>query len=156
MSDLAWVVLAWAEYAVVLAVVAAAFVALAAGCGDPVAGYREAGSQAVEAELSSAGTVQLAGRAWLDGNLARPTVTVLLDDADRAAGKQVDSFGRLVPPGGAGSLRPEVSDALTAVADAVADTRIALHRDDRAAVRSALSDLGDAVDRAERLAVRLR
>jgi len=138
------------------ALVAAACLVLGAGCAEPVAGYREAASQAVESELGSAQTVQIAVSAWLGGKLTDPTAGVLVDDANRAISGAADSFGGIVPPQGARGLRPEVTDALTGLADAVADARIAVHRNDRPAARVAMADLDDAVEQAERLAVRLR
>jgi hypothetical protein len=136
--------------------VAAVLVLALPACADPVAAYREEGSQAVQAELSGAQTVRMSVEAWLAGDLSRGTALVLVDEAGEAVGAAESGFAEQLPPQGAGALRAAVTDALTAVADDVESARIALHLDDRASAAAAVAAIDESVAAARDLGVRLR
>jgi hypothetical protein len=134
--------------AAVLALVAGAVLA-ASGCatpeGDPSL-YRDEAVTTLQAAQSSATTVLIT----LDLRLRDRTFGRPADDTVSAAESSLSStagtFEALQPPRGADAVRDAATQLLSSAEDAVANARIAIRRDDRAAMRQARAPLRKAVD----------
>jgi hypothetical protein len=135
--------------------VAAALTALAAlaGCatpeGDPQA-YREEALSTLKAADSEVRTVRLT----LQLRLAQRTFVRAADDAITTAETSLSSaagtFTGLQPPRGADAVRDTADRLLSDAEDAVADGRIAVRRDDAAAMRQAYAEVSASASAIER------
>ncbi|MES0836917.1 hypothetical protein [Nocardiopsis tropica] len=142
----------------VLALVAVLLL-LVAGCTapTPTAGsYRDAVEQTVTDLLSAVGTGVLLVEIHRGDRAFSPYAETTAEDAEDAARSIADTFGTRQPPtAGSDALRAELSPLCDTAVNALADLRIALKRDDSAAVEAAgqtllavssgLSDLEDSL-----------
>lgn len=138
------------------AMVAATVVVFLAGCAAPPmdpATYRKEAASAAKATVSEARTVHLVSTGLLADRVSTPFAFVVIGDSDAALTSIIDGFADLEPsPTGVDDkLRSDTLDQLGKLADAVAAVRLAVHRDDRAAVTTAVKDLARVEDAVEKL-----
>ena len=141
----------------IAAVGAVALALLATGCGEPASAvYRDAAVKTLEGSVSEARTAELAARLWLEGSSTHAFASVSVDGGEQGVGSDTSWFDDQQPPTRRDDrTRSDTLDALDAVADGVTAVRVGLARDDRAAVRTAVTDLSSACQDAEDLAERL-
>ncbi|MFJ9554272.1 hypothetical protein ACIRPH_10665 [Nocardiopsis sp. NPDC101807] len=137
----------------------AALLLLVSGCTAPTPtadSYRDAAEQTVTDLLSAVGTGVLLVEIHRGGRAFSPYAETTAEDAEDAARSIADTFGTRQPPtAGSDALRAELSPLCDTAVNALADLRIALRRDDDAAVEAAgqtlltvsagLSDLEEAL-----------
>jgi hypothetical protein len=118
------------------------------GCVTPAldrGAYLENARSALESAVSETATATLALRARLDDRSTNPYADTVITDAEKALGPIEASFGGVDPPTSADDrLRDSTMDHLGAASDALASARVAVRRDDPAAMRAAADEL-DAV-----------
>jgi hypothetical protein len=136
----------------VAAIVAAAALTVS-GCatpeGDPSL-YRDEAVSTLSAAQSSVVTVRIV----LTTRLRDRTFGRAADDAVTTAETSLSStagtFEGLQPPRGADAVRQQATQLLSDAEDAVASARIAVRRDDRAAMRQALAGVAGVAARLDR------
>lgn len=85
----------------------------------------------------------LAAQLDLDGKMLHTATDTVVTDAENDAQSVLSSLGTVQPPDAASiQLRSRADDVLQNAASQLSDLRIALRRDDKPAMRSALADLG--------------
>jgi hypothetical protein len=135
-------------------------VLLVAGCVAPSTDSGAFRANAVAALASAVGearTAALALDARADDQATNPYADTVVTDSESAMGPIQDSFGNVDPPEPEDdALRDRVVEVLGDTADACAKARIAVRRDDPAAMRTAAGDLRELADRMEALGESLR
>jgi hypothetical protein len=125
-----------------------ALVLALAGCVTPAldhGAYVENAKAALQSALSETATARLAVRAHLDGQSTDAYADTVVTDSEKALAPIEASFGGVDPPVTSDdALRDSTLEHLGAASDALARARIAVRRDDPAALRAAEKALGDA------------
>lgn len=118
------------------------------GCVVPArdgAAYQEDASQSLQSATSAVRSAELALQSWLDGRMPGTSADVVVTDAEGALGPIDVAFGGVDPPSrDSDKVRSDVVGLLGDAEDALAQSRIAVRRDDPEGVRAAL----DALDKA--------
>ncbi|GAA1569042.1 hypothetical protein GCM10009789_23120 [Kribbella sancticallisti] len=139
------------------AAVAIGVLAGPAGCGDPDQQMLTEGARAAREAASEVRTARLAAQSLLDHKVWPQPATVVVTDAEQAIGTVASAFDQRQP--GTDESRQtydQYSDALVAAQDGVTELRIALHRDDLAAVAQQVDQLGRTADQLVRLGERAK
>jgi hypothetical protein len=133
---------------------------LLAGCVVPAANdaaYQEDASESLQSATSEVRTAELALQSWLDGRMQRTAANVVVTDAESAIEPIDVAFSGVDPPStGSDDVRKNVVDLLGDAQDALAQSRIALRRDDASGARAALAQLDKAADDIEAATERLK
>jgi hypothetical protein len=120
------------------------------GCVTPApdhGAYLENARGALESAVSETATAALAVRARLDDRSTNPYADTVVTDAEKALGPIEASFGGVDPPTRTDDqLRDSTMKHLGAAADALAAARVAVRRDDPAAMRAAVDELDAVTD----------
>lgn len=120
------------------------------GCVTPAldhGAYLENARGALESAVSETATAALAVQARLDDRSTNPYTDTVVTDAEKALGPIEASFGGVDPPTSVDDrLRDSTMDHLGAAADALAAARVAVRRDDPAALRAAVDELDAVTD----------
>lgn len=123
--------------------VAICLLATLVGCGDPDQKLQSEAARAARDAASEVRTARLAAQTLLDSKMWSPPAIVMVTDAEEAVGKVATGFSARQPETDRSRKTYDLySDALTAAEDGVTELRIALNRNDRAAVAAELEQLG--------------
>ncbi|HET9672231.1 MAG TPA: hypothetical protein VFQ40_05215 [Actinomycetota bacterium] len=132
----------------------AVVIAVGVSCSLPAldtADFRSKAAAAAEDAISQANSAILATRLRDRERLPAATVTVLLEDVERAALAAVDGFASVLPPDERSDrIRAEVLPILEDVADLLARMRFAARRGDAVALEDLRSSLRGRVAALER------
>lgn len=130
-----------------------------AGCVAPArddAAYQEDASQSLQSATSAVRSAELALQSWLDGRMPGTSADVVVTDAEGALGPINVAFGGVDPPSrDSDQVRSNVVKLLGDAEDALAQSRIAVRRDDSRGARTALTELDKAADDLEAATARL-
>jgi hypothetical protein len=138
-----------------LAALLAGLLALS-GCVTPATGddsYRGKAYLSLEAATSEVETTSLTVAVVLRHGIFTTTADETVTASEKALGSISAAFESVQPPPQSDPLRDQVSQLLSDAEDAVAATRIAIRRSDRAALAEVASNLGtvsEQLDQAER------
>lgn len=134
----------------ILRPVVLALVLALAGCVTPAldrGAYVENAKAALESAASETGTARLAVQARLDGRSTNAFADTVITDSEKALAPIEASFGGVDPPTQAeDALRASTLEHLGTASDALAAARVAVRRDDPAALGDAEKALGEATD----------
>lgn len=118
------------------------------GCVTPAfdhGAYLENAKAALQSAVSETATARLAVRARLDGRSPSAYADTVVTDSEKALGPIEASFGGVDPPiTSDDALRDSTLKHLGSASDALAQARLAVRRDDPAALGAAEKALGDA------------
>jgi hypothetical protein len=121
------------------------FVALLSGCVTPAlnrGAFVQNGRAAVDSAVSVVGAASLAVEARLAGDATRAYADVVVTESEAAIAPIEASYGGVDPPDRADDqMRDKVVEALGSAGDALAQSRIAVRRDDDEAMRAAALQL---------------
>ncbi len=138
-----------ARVALLAVTVLVALVALA-GCVTPApdrGAYVQNARGALESAVSETATAALAVQARLDGRSTHAYADVVVTAGEQAIGPIEASFGGVDPPTAReDALRASTLEHLGAAGDALAAARLAIRRDDPAALEAANADLDEVTD----------
>lgn len=118
------------------------------GCVTPAfdhGAYLENAKAALQSAVSETATARLAVRSHLDGRSTNAYADTVVTDSEKALAPIEASFGGVDPPSSSDdALRDSTLKHLGAASDALAQARIAVRRDDPAALGAAEKALADA------------
>jgi hypothetical protein len=125
-----------------LAVALCVLAALTA-CGNPDQQMQSEAARAARDAASEVRTARLAAQSLLDSKVWSQPAVVVVTAAEEAVGKVATGFSARQPETDESRKTYDLySDALTAAEDGVTELRIALKRNDRAAVAAQVEQLG--------------
>jgi hypothetical protein len=125
-----------------LAVALCVLAALTA-CGNPDQQLQSEAARAARDAASEVRTARLAAQSLLDSKVWSQPAVVVVTAAEEAVGKVATGFSARQPETDESRKTYDLySDALTAAEDGVTELRIALKRNDRAAVAAQVEQLG--------------
>lgn len=115
------------------------------GCVAPAldrGAFEQNAKSALESATSETSTARLAVDGLLSGKATNAYANTVVTDSENAMGGIETSFGVVDPPDGSqDTLRDQVLTLLGNADDALAHTRIALRRNDKSALQSAVKEL---------------
>lgn len=121
-----------------------------AGCVTPApdrGAYVQNARGALESAVSETATAALAVQARLDGRSTHAFADVVVTAGEQAIGPIEASFGGVDPPTAReDALRASTLEHLGAAGDALAAARLAVRRDDPAALEAATADLDEVTE----------
>ena len=128
---------------------------LLAGCVSPAVnsdGYRGKVHQSAKKTAGIVAVARLAGQLDLGGKMLHNLTDNTVTDAENDADSVLASLDSVQPPDAASvDLRDRADSTLQTASGQLSDLRIAVRRGDRAAMRSALDDLGRTLADLQRL-----
>lgn len=115
--------------------------------------YQKNAERALGSCLTAARTAQLTIEQYLGGGATRAYANTVLTQSEDAIGPVQASFGTVQPPSTReDQLRTDVLSLLSDTGDTLSDARIAIRRDDKDGLRTAvrsLTELSDKLDKAQ-------
>jgi hypothetical protein len=125
--------------------------AAAAGCVTPAptdAVYEHKAALSAKGAVSDVATARLAVTTWLEHRIAGTYLEVVVVDAEDSIGSVVATFESVEAPDTPASttLHDRTTEALGRAQDALTDLRIAVRRDDRAAIEALSPRLSAIID----------
>ena len=125
-------------------------VLLTTGCVSPAfdsGAFAANGAAALDSALSETRTTALVVAARLAGRVTHQAADVVVSQGEDAMGPVQDSFGKVDAPSRADdALRSRVVDLLDQAASAITAARVAVRREDRAAMVRAVTQLDRVAD----------
>jgi hypothetical protein len=125
-------------------------VVLLSACVTPAfdeGAYRQNATSALESAISVTTSADLAVQARIADRTTRPYADVVVTQSEQAIDPVESSFGGVDPPDPSlDELRTSVLDALGQAADALAEARLAVRRDDPDALAQAHDELTESVE----------